>query len=65
MSESLQISFKGESFFLGLIEDLTIVADVEAGALASSTIYTVDLVLAGKILGEGKSLVTLLTIACV
>ena len=62
-SGSFQISSKGELFFLGLIEDLTDLADVEAGA---SVICPGVLILTvGKAFGDENSRVTLLTIACV
>ena len=35
-SGSLRISSKGEPFSLGLVVDLTVLANVEAGALANS-----------------------------
>ncbi|KAL0004123.1 hypothetical protein SO802_011684 [Lithocarpus litseifolius] len=57
-SGSLRIPSKEELFFLGLTEDLTVVTDVEACALANSTFYTGDLILTqGKAFGDDKSLV--------
>ena len=60
-SGSLQISFKGEPFFLGL----AVWTDVEAGALANSVVCTgVWILTASKVFGDGKSLVTLLKTSC-
>ena len=62
-SGSLRISSKGEPFFLGLVEGLTVLADVETSASASSTFCTgVAILNVGEALGEEKSLVTLLMI---
>ena len=58
---SFQISSKGEPFFLDLAEGLAVLADVEAGALASSAVCTgVWILTAGRALEGENSLVTLL-----
>ena len=63
---SLRISSKGETFFLGLVEGLIALVDVEAGASASSAFYTGVVILsAGEAVGDGNSLMTLLIIDCV
>ena len=60
-SRSLQISSKGEPFFLGLTRGLTVLEDEEASASASSAFCTGVVILnVGEALGEEKSLVTLL-----
>ena len=60
------MSSKEELCFLGLAMDLTILANVEAGASASSVFCTGVVILnAGEALRDGNSLVTLLIVDCV